>query len=472
VTYLLDARRAYVTWGAGGKARQLEQQYPELMEQEAEHTKTRGVIETTTIPGDVAGSSLDLISVLKASQALSGEIVLGKLLERMIEIVVENAGAERGCLLMEKESSLVIVAEREERPRKTETLQWLPIGKGGRVCESIVQYVARTREHVVLTDATVSSRFAADPYVLQNKPKSILCVPILHQGKLSALLYLENNLTTGVFTQDRIEVLRLLSSQIAISIENALLHEQEKAFARMQEEVRLAAQIQRNLLPQVSPSIAGYEISGSNIPASAVGGDYFDFIQISEDRWAICIGDVSGKGLPASLLMANLQATLRGQTLLDVPPGECLRRANRLLYQSTSPEKFATLFYGILDSRRHTLLFSNAGHDNPFVLQSGTETKRLKTGGIPLGMFEDFVFQEETITVAQGDLIVMCSDGIAEAMNAEEEPFGEERLSDLLVRLDYPSPQEVVLRTFEAAKKFTGSTPQSDDMTIVVIRRT
>jgi sigma-B regulation protein RsbU (phosphoserine phosphatase) len=373
---------------------------------------------------------------------------------------------------MEKEGTLVIVAEREERTRKTETLRWLPAGQGGRVCEAIAQYVARTRDHVVLTDATLSTRFAADPYVQRNKPKSILCAPIVHQGKLSALLYLENNLTAGAFTRERIEVLRLLSSQIAISIENALLHEQEKAFTRMQEEVRLAAQIQRNLLPQSSPPIAGYEISGSNIPAHAVGGDYFDFIQISEDRWAICIGDVSGKGLPASLLMANLQATLRGQTLLDAPPGECLRRANRLLFQSTSPEKFATLFYAILDARKHTLLFSNAGHDNPFVLHHGIESRRLKTGGIPLGMFEDFVFEEETISVEPGDLVVMCSDGIAEAMNAHEEQFGEERLSAILAQPGHPSPQDVIRRTLEAAKEFTGSTPQSDDMTIVVIRRT
>ena len=225
-------------------------------------------------------------------------------------------------------------------------------------------------------------------------------------------------------------------------------------------------------MPQSPPSIAGYELAGSNLPANAVGGDYFDFIQISEDRWAVCIGDVSGKGLPASLLMANLQATLRGQTLLDVPPGECLRRANRLLYQSTSPEKFATLFYGILDARHHTLLFSNAGHDNPFVLHNGIETRRLKTGGIPLGMFEDFVFEEETIPMEPGDLIVMCSDGIAEAMNVNEEPFGEQRLAAILVQPNLLSPHNIIGKTLEAAKEFTGSTPQSDDMTIVVIRRT
>jgi sigma-B regulation protein RsbU (phosphoserine phosphatase) len=142
------------------------------------------------------------------------------------------------------------------------------------------------------------------------------------------------------------------------------------------------------------------------------------------------------------------------------------------LFQSTSPEKFATLFYGILDCRRHTFLFSNAGHDNPFVLNANVQKMRLKTGGIPLGMVEDFVFEEETISLEPGDLIVMCSDGIAEAMNNRDELFGEEKLTDVLVQHHPQSPQGIIGAVLHAAKTFAGSTPQSDDMTMVVIRRT
>ena len=240
----------------------------------------------------------------------------------------------------------------------------------------------------------------------------------------------------------------------------------------MQEEVRLASQIQQNLLPKNSPGIPGYEIAGTNIPAQLVGGDYFDFIPINAGRWAICIGDVSGKGLPASLLMANLQATLRGQTLLDAPPGECLHRSNKLLYQSTSPEKFATLFYSILDTNRHTLTFANAGHDNPFVMNRGVQKARLKAGGIPLGMMEEFSFEHDAIPVATGDTIIMYSDGIPEAMNEREDFFGEERLAELLAKHHSLTGAALMEKILEEVKSFTGTTPQSDDMTIVVVRRT
>jgi predicted ATPase/serine phosphatase RsbU (regulator of sigma subunit)/tRNA A-37 threonylcarbamoyl transferase component Bud32 len=472
VPYVRESRRAYIAWGATAKVSMLQQSYADLLADEMNQQKPRNISETTTLYAAGLDSKLDLISVLKASQALSGEIVLAKLLDRMMQIVVENAGAERGCFLMEKGKSLSIVAEREETLKESVTLQSVPVEQSKRICLSLVQYVARTKEYVVLSDATTDSRFSSDDYVLQNQPKSILCLPILHQGKVSALLYLENNLIAGAFTKERIEILQLLSSQIAISIENARLYEQEKAFVRMQEEVRLASQIQQNLLPKISPDIPGYEIAGTNIPAQMVGGDYFDFIPISEGRWAICIGDVSGKGLPASLLMANLQATLRGQTLLDAPPGECLYRSNKLLYQSTSPEKFATLFYGILDTKRHSLTFANAGHDNPFVMNQGIQKARLKAGGIPLGMMEDFSFEHDSISVTPGDTIIMYSDGIPEAMNEQEDFFGEDQLAALLAKHHSLTVTVLMEKILEEVKSFTGTTPQSDDMTIVVVRRT
>jgi hypothetical protein len=138
-----------------------------------------------------------------------------------------------------------------------------------------------------------------------------------------------------------------------------------------------------NLLPKSNPDLLGYDIAGKNIPALNVGGDYYDFIYLDDERLAIGLGDVSGKGLPASLLMANLQATLRGQTLATGSPKTCLDRSNQLLFQSTSPEKFATLFYAILDTQNHQIHYSNAGQDNPYLCSSRSETKRLKSGGIP-----------------------------------------------------------------------------------------
>lgn len=470
---LTEAVRVFTRWGALGKVRLLQEEFPELFAAGMISSDSPGTTETTSpaTATATATAALDLTTVLKASQALSGEIQFHRLLEKMMQIILENAGAQRGVVLLEKNGEFVMEAEGNAQDKTVQVLSSLPVEGNERLSAAIVRYVVRTREYVVVSDALREGSFTDDPYVKQVNAKSILCAPIFHQSRLTGVVFLENNLTVGAFTPQRLEVLRLLSAQMAISIENALLHEKEKAFVRMQEEVRLASQIQRNLLPVASPSIDGYEVAGINIPAQLVGGDYYDFIPIREHRWAVCLGDVSGKGLPASLLMANLQATLRGQTMLDSSAQECLARSNRLLYQSTSPEKFATLFYGILDAQTHRFSFSNAGHDHPHLFKGKENEIRLKAGGIPLGMLPEYRFDEETITLDLGDTIVMCSDGIAEAMDAEGEFFGEDRLTALLRENRHLSPEDLVESIRQSVSNFAGSTPQSDDITIVVLQR-
>jgi sigma-B regulation protein RsbU (phosphoserine phosphatase) len=180
---------------------------------------------------------------------------------------------------------------------------------------------------------------------------------------------------------------------------------------------------------------------------------------------------VSGKGLPASLLMANLQATLRGQTIVANSPKTCLERSNRLLFESTSPEKFATLFYAILDTQDHRLCYSNAGHEHPFLLSTTREPTRLKTGGIPLGMINEFTFEEESLLLNKGDAIVIYSDGVSEAMTEDEEMFGEKRITDVINGHRDASPSQLIDHVVEAVKQFTSGYPQTDDITVVVISR-
>jgi sigma-B regulation protein RsbU (phosphoserine phosphatase) len=219
------------------------------------------------------------------------------------------------------------------------------------------------------------------------------------------------------------------------------------------------------------PEIPGYQLAGRNIPAQEVGGDHFDFIPIDEHRLAICLGDVSGKGLPASLLMANLQATLRSQTLASPSPQACIERSNRLLFQSTGPEKFVTLFYCILDYANHTLTFSNAGHEFPFLVSADGTMRRLETGGLAVGMLEDFPFGEETITLQPNDLLVICSDGISEAMDESRTQYGDERLSPLLAGQRAKTAVEVMEEIIRSVRAHAGSTPQMDDITLVVMKR-
>ncbi|MCK7523647.1 MAG: SpoIIE family protein phosphatase [Ignavibacteriales bacterium] len=168
--------------------------------------------------------------------------------------------------------------------------------------------------------------------------------------------------------------------------------------------------------PKEIPSIKGYDIYAINIPAREVGGDYYDFIKISETKTAIALGDVSGKGLPASMLMANLQATLRGQLLFCNCAKDCIKRANNMLFKSTDTSKFVTLFFGILDTEKHTLTYCNAGHNEPIFIQTEQKINSDK-GGMLLSCFEHIEYDEEEILFEKGSTLVVFTDGITEAMN-------------------------------------------------------
>jgi len=335
--------------------------------------------------------------------------------------------------------------------------------------QSLLGWMHLNKKPLLIADPHADDRFRGVQW--DESVRSLLCVPMMVKSALMGVLTVYNKREGTVFTEEDQRLLAIIAAQSAQVVENARLYEEEQALQHMQEEVRLAAKIQLDLLPQAPPAVPGYDIAGKSIPAQLVGGDYFDFIPIDGSRIAVCLGDVSGKGLPASLLMANVQATLRGQTLLSESAKICLQRSNKLLYQSTSPEKFVTLFYGILDSARHSLCFSNAGHDNPFHFKAAPDPGRLSTGGVVLSIMEDFPYEEETILVGPGDMIVVYSDGVTEAVNPHQELFGEARLAET-IRAHRDAPASAMVDHIVAAvKAHAGTAPQMDDITLVVLRR-
>jgi serine phosphatase RsbU (regulator of sigma subunit) len=243
---------------------------------------------------------------------------------------------------------------------------------------------------------------------------------------------------------------------------------------RIEEElakVRLAARIQRDLLPKEPPRIPGYDIAGRSIPAQTVGGDYFDFVPLDERHLAMCVGDVSGKGLPASLLMANLQASVRSQVLARASVSECMRRTNTLLYRSTDPGRFVTAFYAVLDFGRAELCFSNAGHNPPFLFRADGAAEKLEAGGLVLGIMEETEFEESSCRLEHGDLLVIYSDGVTEAMNARSEEFGEAGLGDVVRQSRAGTAAHVLNAIVEAALDFSGDRLQTDDITLIVLKR-
>ncbi len=385
------------------------------------------------------------------------------IMDRIIRRSLKSVYAEQAVITMVSEQSLepmktlvramVTSSEHEQFHLSQNLLGWMHLNKKALLSNSPG---ADERFRGITWDESINS---------------ILCVPLMVKSELKGVLTAYNKKGGGGFTEEDQRLLAIIAMQSAQVIENARLYEEQQAYIRMQEEVRLASRIQLDLLPDSAPQIDGYDISGRSIPAQMVGGDYFDFIPMSDNKLALCLGDVSGKGLPASLLMANLQATLRGQTLHDVPVSLRMNRANELLYRSTDPEKFATLFYGVLDLDQHNLTFSNAGHENPYLntLQNGDS--RLSTGGTVLGVVDNFPFEEEIVPIGSGDLLVIFSDGITEAFDINENQFGENRLEDVIEKHKTEPAVAIIEHIVEAVQEFAGDAPQADDLTLVVIKR-
>lgn len=304
--------------------------------------------------------------------------------------------------------------------------------------------------------------------------RSLLCVPLLVRGKLTGLVAACNKQGSGGFDDEDQRLLSIMANQSAQILETKRLREEEEAYERLHHDVQMARDIQTGLLPEVAPSLAGYDLAGCSVPAEMVGGDYYDYIDVGGGRWGICLGDVSGKGVPASLLMANLQATLRGQARVDQSVGDCVRWANRLLYRSTAPDKFATLFYCVLDPQTHELTYCNAGHERPLLMAcspDGDCLEELPDGGLVLGVMDDFPYTEGRLSIEPGAVLLIYSDGVTDAVNAADQAFGTTGVERVLRSLENPSAQEILDAALTAVLAHAGDVPAFDDVTLIVIRR-
>lgn len=300
---------------------------------------------------------------------------------------------------------------------------------------------------------------------------SALCAPLSVRGRLTGIIILYNKRGAAAFGEDDQRLLSIIASQSAQVIENARLFEEEKTLLRMQEELRLAREIQTSLLPEAAPDVAGYDLAGVSIPAQEVGGDFFDFIPLDDARLAFCVADVVGKGLPASLLMATSQATLRGQTDAETSPAGTLARANDMLCRSIRRGRFVTAFHGLLDYAQHRIVYANAGHNRPLLRSRDGRTRYLPEAGLVLGVRPGWAYAQDEVTMEEGDVLVVYSDGLTEAMNVEREQFGEERLEAVLHDVHAHPAERIIDALLDAAREHAGGTARSDDITIIVVRR-
>lgn len=415
-----------------------------------ENSRLKRAIEELTILNDLARS----ISALQNS-----EDIMQTIIRRSLRAV----NAEQGVI--------TLVDEKTDDSMKTLVRTMVSSGdqQPFHLNQNLLGWMHINRKPLLISNPREDTRFRGVKW--DAAISTLLSVPLMAKSKLIGILTVYNKKSSLDFTDGDQRLLAIIAAQSAQIVENARLYEEEKAFLKLRHELGVAATIQNNLLPDKMPDVPGYDIAGSSVAAQMVGGDYFDFIKIDDAHLAFCLGDVAGKGLSAAMLMANLQATLRGQAVVTTSARECMERSNRLLFHSTGSDRFVTCFYGVLNNERHELCFCNAGHDSPILFSSSDTAERLSSDSLVLGMLEDFPYEEKTISLNTGDVLVLYSDGVTEAMNIADQPFGEERLEEIVAKhVDAPA-EEIILRVTEAVRGHMGNVEAMDDITMVVLKR-
>jgi len=290
------------------------------------------------------------------------------------------------------------------------------------------------------------------------------------QGKTKGLILLGNRINKQQFTESDIEFIYSVGSLAIISIENKRLFKEELEKHKLEEELDLAREIQKNLLPREIVQLNNFEISAENISSKQVGGDYFDVIQKDEENCYLAIADVSGKGVPAALLMANLQAFLKSISKQNISLVEGTRMINDLISENVTGGKFITFFWASINDKNRTISYVNAGHNPPLLVRDG-EIIKMEKGGIILGVMKTNVpYITETLQLQKNDLLVFFTDGITEAMDKKQNEYSDERLEKLVLSFNNKSSKEVLTSIQADVKNFTSGAIQSDDITLLVLK--
>lgn len=331
--------------------------------------------------------------------------------------------------------------------------------------EGIIGHVALTSESIISPDVR------SDPLYInaRHETRSEMVAPIVSNDEVIGVFDLESD-ELNAYSDDDLEVLMMLASQVAIIIEKVMLHEQLIEKKRLEGQLEVARQVQLELLPPSDPKLEGFDISAYNFPTEEVSGDYYDWVRIYDDQIGLVVADVSGKGVPAAILMAFLRASLRAATHIGYATHISMAKVNYLLWESIERNQFVTAFYAILDAPNRTLSYANAGHNPPLLLDAQGNPTFLERGSLPLGMFKDTRYHEYFLTMEPGQLLVLYTDGATEALSLSGEEFGRERLAQAAQRSRNLSAKELIAAVERDVIEWTGGVGATDDITFFVIK--
>jgi phosphoserine phosphatase RsbU/P len=403
-----------------------------------------------------------LLELVKIRKLLNSTLRLEKILQIILETATKNLHADRGTVYLIDYKTKELWSKVLQGDIKVEIR--LPIGKG------IAGHVAKTGKKVILKDAYKDPRF--NPEVDKKTgyhTKTMLCTPMKdRKGKKIGVIQIVNKMN-GYFSQEDIKFLDLLSLDACLAIENARLFKEALEKESIEKELEVAATIQRMILPKTIPEIHGFEISGLCVPAKQVGGDYYDVISLPDGRTAFAIADAAGKGVPAALLVSTLQACMRAYLESNFKLDELITRVNRVIFRTSTENKFITFFIGILDPSSKMLQIVNAGHYPPLLARNGNFI-RLPTTGVVLGGIESASFVCKEYALETNDVLVMFTDGITEANNSKNGAYGDERLEKLILENCNQSAANLKDTIYKDVRSFVREADQSDDITLLIVK--
>ena len=419
------------------------------------------------------GEMRQVAVLLEGLKALSSGKVLDDVLAMVVDSAIAVSRAERGFIMLAGDDGGLEFKLGRSRDRAT-----LP-GDTFQTSRKIPEEVFRAGRPRIETDLLDGGLADRHMGTIALGIRNVLCVPLrlvryvesqdtVTEDRRIGVLYLDSRTKGPLLAPETGATLDALAAEAAVAIDNARLYRAAVEKARLDQEMATAAEIQQALLPTRSRNGPYFDAAAEMLPCLAIGGDFFEYIDLPDGRFGFALGDVSGKGPPAALLGALTQGSLAAQTTVASGPADALIRLNAALVRRAIEGRFVTLFYAQLDPDG-TLTFCNGGHNPPFLVGGGGDVRRLETGGMPMGLFDGLPFTEESVTMAPGDFLVLFSDGVSEALDLNGAEFEDERILKSIAGAPAREAPVQLEHLLSNVKKFTAGAPQNDDVTVVVV---
>lgn len=456
---VIHAGHLQITFGGKEDPETLNQTVVFVEQAEVESAPSNTVVSSLNevTPAQSMSNDRHAAALVKAGRELAGHRPLHELFQLIIDLSVEAVGGSRAVLMTLEGDELVPQANR---------------GEGFRISKTVREQVLREKNSLLVRDTAMDEIFKQQASIVMQRVRSFMAVPLQTNEKVIGLLYIDMPDITREFSKEDLSLLTVMANVAAIRIEHARLNEVEQAERLMAKELSQAGEIQRRLLPASAPTVPGMDLAGYNVPCRTVGGDYFDFFEMSGGKVALVVGDVAGKGMPAAMLMSSLQARLQILVETDENPASIVARLNKSISGNCPDNRFITFFLAIVDPATGEIRYCNAGHNPPLLVRASGLTEKLEGGGIILGILPIAQYSEHRTTIQGGDTLVLFSDGVSEAMpNGSDEEFGEMRISMAILNRASQSSQRLIEGVIEDLQIWCAGAPYSDDVTLLVAKK-